>query len=298
MSETTQSGIPLAFIGFGEAGRAFVSGFSEGGRPVSSAYDIKLGNTDAAGPVRAAMQALAVREARSPEDAMRGADLVFCVVTADQAVAAARAAAPHLPQGAMWLDCNSCAPGAKRQAAAVIESYGGIYVDVAVMAPVHPKKHRVPLLLAGPEAQAAALRLAALGMTPTVAGAEVGQASTIKMLRSVMIKGMEALTAECVLAARKAGVQEAVIGSLQASDPATDWTARSAYNLERMAVHGQRRAAEMREVVQTLHDLDLPARMAAATAEWQDQIGAAQPPMSGTGLLERADAVLAALGKT
>ncbi|MGO4914778.1 DUF1932 domain-containing protein [Pseudogemmobacter sp. W21_MBD1_M6] len=298
MSETTRSAGTLAFIGFGEAGSAFVSGFAESVAPVSSAYDIKLGNTEAAGPVRAAMQALGVREGRSPEDAMRGADLVFCVVTADQAVAAARAAAPHLPQGAMWLDCNSCAPGAKRQAAAVIESYGGIYVDVAVMAPVHPKKHRVPLLLAGPEAQAAALRLAALGMTPTVAGLEVGQASTIKMLRSVMIKGMEALTAECVLAARKAGVQEAVIGSLQASDPATDWTARSAYNLERMAVHGQRRAAEMREVVQTLRDLDLPARMAAATAEWQDQIGAAQPPMSGAGLLERADAVLAALGKT
>lgn len=297
MAETTGSNRKLAYIGFGEAGRAFVSGFAEGIAPQSSAYDLKLDHAADGDAMRAAMQASGVRAAHSPQDAVRGVDLVFCVVTADQAVAAARAAAPFLAEGAMWLDCNSCAPGAKREAAAVIEGHGGIYVDVAVMAPVHPKKHRVPVLLAGREAQLAALRLAELGMNPTVAGTDVGQASTIKMLRSVMIKGMEALTAECLLAARLAGVDDAVLGSFQASDPAIDWTARSAYNLERMAVHGQRRAAEMREVVKTLHDLGLPARMAAATADWQDQIGTAKPHMSGTGFRERADAVLAALDK-
>ena len=111
-------------------------------------------------------------------------------------------------------------------------------------------------------------------MTPAVAGPAVGEASTIKMLRSVMMKGLEALTAECLLAARRAGVEGAVIASLQASDPGFDWQRRSAYNLERMMAHGLRRAAEMREVAATLRELGLPDRLAVATADWQQQVGA------------------------
>ncbi len=112
------------------------------------------------------------------------------------------------------------------------------------MAPVHPKRHETPILLSGPEAEAALPVLTSLGMLPRVTGVRVGEASSIKMLRSVMIKGLEALTAEAMLAARKAGVEGAVIASLQASDPGIDWEKRSAYNLERMMVHGERRAAK------------------------------------------------------
>ena len=151
----------------------------------------------------------------------------------------------------------------------MIETAGGRYVDVAVMSPVHPKKHRVPLLVSGPHADAAVLSLEALDMWPEVAGDEVGQASSIKMIRSVMIKGFEALTAECLLAARRAGVDEQVIASLEVSDPDIAWRRRGAYNLERMLVHGTRRAAEMREVAITVAALDLPNGMSQAAADWQ-----------------------------
>jgi len=129
-------------------------------------------------------------------------------------------------------------------------------------------------------------------MRARVAGRTVGEASSIKMLRSVMIKGMEALTAECMLAARRAGVERSVLASLQASDPGIDWTARSAYNLERMMVHGTRRAAEMAEVAATLRDLGLPDRMASAIADWQRQIGALDLADTEPSLEVRADAIL------
>ena len=136
--------------------------------------------------------------------------------------------------------------------------------------------------------------LAELGMDWRVAGMQVGDASSIKMLRSVMIKGLEALSAECMLAARRAGVEGAVLASLQASDPGWDWRGRSAYNLERMMVHGARRAAEMREVAATLRELGLPDRMAAATAEWQDQIAALHLAGGADDLVDRADRILGA----
>jgi 3-hydroxyisobutyrate dehydrogenase-like beta-hydroxyacid dehydrogenase len=275
-------------VGFGEAGQAFASGW---GGACRSACDLRADDPG----LQAAAGRAGVALVAAPGPALAGAGAIFCLVTADQALAAARAAARCLPPGAFWLDGNSCAPGTKRQAEAVIAAAGGRYVDLAIMAPVHPRGPRTPCLLAGPHAAAALADLAALGMDWQVAGAEVGCASTIKMLRSVMIKGFEALSAECLLAARRAGVEEAVLASLQASDPGWAWQARAAYNLERMMAHGTRRAAELREVAATLRELGLPDRMAAATALWQDQIAALALDGGADDLAGRADRILGAL---
>jgi hypothetical protein len=97
------------------------------------------------------------------------------------------------------------------------------------------------------------------------------------------------------LAARRAGVEDAVLASLQASDPGWNWRDRGAYNLERIMVHGTRRAAEMREVAATLRELGLPDRMAAATAQWQDQIAALHLDGGADDLADRADRILNAL---
>jgi 3-hydroxyisobutyrate dehydrogenase-like beta-hydroxyacid dehydrogenase len=286
----------IALIGFGEAAGAFLTGWGIGGSGRVRAFDIKSLDPAEAPAMAARCHAAGIPACASPAEALAGASLAFCLVTADQALAAARAAAPHLPPGILWLDGNSCSPGTKRAAAAAIGAAGGSYVDTAIMAPVHPRRHETPVLVAGPEAEAAAARIAALGMRPAIAGARVGDASTIKMLRSVMVKGIEALTAECLLAARRAGVEGAVLASLQASDPGFDWTARSAYNLERMMVHGIRRAAEMREAAATLRELGLPDRLAAATAEWQAELGGLGLAGGKDELADRADRILGRLG--
>ena len=148
------------------------------------------------------------------------------------------------------------------------------YVDVAVIAPIHPARHKTPLLLAGPHADAVAPVLAALAMRATVAGAEVqGAAAAIKMIRSVIMKGMEALTLECFLAAARAGVVDEVAGSLKNNYPSLDWAKIIPYNLERMASHGERRAAEMEEVAATLRQLGIEPLMTQATVQRQREMG-------------------------
>lgn len=171
----------------------------------------------------------------------------------------------------LWLDCNSCAADTKRKAAAEIELHGGRYVDVAVMASVYPKLHKVPLLISSEHASAGQAVLHALDMCPQFAGTEVGQASAIKMIRSIMIKGMEALSAECFLVARRVGVEDQLLSSLSSSNPEIDWPARGSYDLERMIVHGHRRAAEMREVALTVQQLGLPNGMSTPPAQLHDQ---------------------------
>ncbi|MFC3061194.1 DUF1932 domain-containing protein [Paenirhodobacter populi] len=292
MTQTDHLPAHLAFIGFGEAAEAFATGWGADIAPRISAWDVKLADPEAAALPRARAARAGVRLAPGRAEALAGTGAVFCLVTADRATEAAEQSAADLPGGAFWFDGNSCSPGAKRRSAELIEGAGGRYVDVAIMSPVYPKMHRTPLLIAGPHAAAAAPVLAALGMEAAIAGDAVGAASAIKMVRSVMVKGMEALTAECLLAARRAGVEDRVLASLQASAPGLRWEQQVAYNLERMMVHGRRRAAEMREVAATLAELGLPNGLAAATADWQQRIGDMDLPAGEEGFAARADAVL------
>ncbi len=267
----------IAFIGFGEAARAFLDGWRKvpGFAARVSAYDIKTDSPDPnvrAGK-RADYVAANVFGASTAPEAVAGADAIFSVVTADQAHEAAVAALPGVEKGAFFFDCDSCAPQTKERTAKEVDAAGGRYVDVAVMAPVHPRLHRTPLLISGPHAKDAAPVLAALDMAAEIHEGPVGSSSAIKMIRSIMMKGLEALVCECVLAGRKAGVIETVLDSLDDTYPGFDWRRRSAYMLERVMTHGVRRAAEMREVASTVDLLGLDGAMSRASVGWQQAVG-------------------------
>ncbi|MBS0482104.1 MAG: NAD(P)-dependent oxidoreductase [Proteobacteria bacterium] len=262
--------IDVALIGFGEAGSTFARAGGWAGR--ARAFDILPARSEV-------MAASRIGVATTAAEALAQAPLALSLVTADQALVAAERAAPLLAPGALWCDLNSVAPQTKRAAAAVIEAGGGRYVDGAVLAPVNPARMTVPLLLAGRHAEEAKARLEALGFANVrVVGAEVGKASAIKMIRSVMVKGIEALSDEMMAAARAAGVEDEVLASLDASEKAQPWAQRAAYNLERMTTHGARRAAEMEESARTLLSLGVAPVMTRGTVLRQRQ--AAQVPQT------------------
>jgi 3-hydroxyisobutyrate dehydrogenase-like beta-hydroxyacid dehydrogenase len=267
----------IAFLGFGEAAQAFLEGWRTQPHFAThvTAYDLK---TDSADPqVRDAKSddyfAACVEGAATAPDALADAPLVFSLVTADQAEAAALAALPGLAGDAFFFDCNSCAPQTKARSASRVEAAGGRYVDVAVMSPVHPRLHRAPLLISGPHAEAAAAALRSLDMAPKIHQGPVGSSSAIKMIRSVMIKGLEALACECALAGRAAGVDAVVLASLEETFPGFGWKTRVAYMMERVTTHGVRRAAEMREVALTVDQLGLDGAMSRGAVAWQQRIG-------------------------
>lgn len=258
----------IALIGFGEAGRTFATAGQWG--QAAGVYDRLHGDA----PMQASMKAANVTVCATMADALAGAPLVLSLVTADQAPLAAKEAARHIVPGTIFCDMNSIAPQTKQANAAIIEGAGATYVDVAVMAPVDPSALNVPLLLAGAKAAVAKEMLEGMGFAKVrIAGDDVGRASSIKMVRSVMVKGMEALTAECILAAEKAGVLDEVLSSLDASEKPKPWAERADYNLDRMMIHGQRRAAEMEEVVKTLEGLGTGAMMTRGTVQRQRAIG-------------------------
>jgi 3-hydroxyisobutyrate dehydrogenase-like beta-hydroxyacid dehydrogenase len=261
----------LCFIGFGEAGQAIAAGLSEAGVDNISAWDILFQKNEGA-RLKEAGEKIGARLANSAANAVANSDIVVAAVTA-ASLEAAKSVAPHLAGNPYYLDINSVSPGRKQETARLLDG-AARYVDVAILAPIHPKRHQTPLLLAGPHAQAVLpLLVDELEMQGAIASDQVGAAAALKMIRSVMIKGIEALTAECFLAAQRAGITDEVAASLKNNYPALDWGQAIEYNLERMASHGIRRAEEMEQVAATLTELGIAPLMTDATVARQRQMG-------------------------
>jgi 3-hydroxyisobutyrate dehydrogenase-like beta-hydroxyacid dehydrogenase len=263
----------IAFIGFGEAGGILGAALAARGDTLVTAYDILLDDEVAAPAMGEKAARSHVVLLPSLEELLTGAELVFSAVTASEAAKVATDAARHMKEGQVFLDINSVSPTTKQRNASAIEESGARFIEVAVMAPVPPKGLAVPLLIGGAGAADMAQTLNALGMNARVASEKVGAASAIKMCRSVFVKGLEALTTEALRAARHYGAEDEVLASLAASYPAMGWDKELPdYLVSRIAVHGRRRAAEMREVGKTLSDAGVAPRLAAAIAELEDAL--------------------------
>ena len=235
-------------------------------------YDLLLDAPSSASAMRAKADALGVSAGRNLADAARDARIVISAVTASSSTDVAREAGGALRAGQYFLDLNSVSPSTKRVNAQTVEVSGARYVEAAVMAPILPAGMQTPMLLGGSAAPELRQLLAHAGMKLEIAATEIGRASAIKMCRSIMIKGLEALTVECLQTARMYGVEDEVIASLSTSYPSMEWERLAGYLIERVVRHGRRRAAEMRESAITVQETGLEPFMASATAERQDAV--------------------------
>ena len=260
----------ISLIGFGEVGGIFGHDFAIAGLGVS-VFDILLNEEPSRSAMLAKAQGANVRSCDSLEEALRGADLVISAVTASSAADAARSAAPFLSNGQIYLDINSVSPDTKISIARFVGESPATFVEAAVMAPVSPQRLKVPMLLGGAAAATVAVQLGALGMNVKPISERIGVASAIKMCRSIIVKGLEAITVESLLTARRYGAEKQVLDSLAATYPSMGWDgALPDYLISRVAEHGKRRAAEMREAAQAVADAGLEPFTALATAQRQD----------------------------
>jgi 3-hydroxyisobutyrate dehydrogenase-like beta-hydroxyacid dehydrogenase len=260
----------IALVGFGEAGGILGHDLAGHGIDVSF-FDILLRSKKARPAMLAKAAASGVQAKESLRECVRDAELVISAVTASSAVGVAKEAAPVLRTGQFFLDINSVSPATKRGEARHFEKSKGHFVEAAVMAPVPPQRLKVPMLLGGKRAAELALRLQATGMNATAVSDQIGVASAIKMCRSVIIKGLEALAIESLFAARRYGAEDAVLASLDATYPAMGWKDKLPdYLVSRVAEHGRRRAAEMREAALAVADVGIDPLLAEMTAERHD----------------------------
>jgi 3-hydroxyisobutyrate dehydrogenase-like beta-hydroxyacid dehydrogenase len=251
----------IGFIGFGEAGSHIASGLRSAGLDRLFTFDIRNVQDRAA-----TSQATVVA---TPQALAASCDILISAVTASSALKAATQIAPYLTSNHIYVDINSVSPALKQEVDGVVRNHGAAFVEAAVMAPVSPYGHRVPMLLGGNGAAIFAETMAPFGMRLEVLQGEVGTAAAVKMCRSIVVKGLEALLFECVLGANRYNAEDRVFASLDESFPGVDWKKLTNYMINRVVVHGERRAHEMEEVAETLRAIGIDPIMAEATARRQ-----------------------------
>jgi 3-hydroxyisobutyrate dehydrogenase-like beta-hydroxyacid dehydrogenase len=256
----------VCLLGFGEVGQTLALTLRSRVAQLT-AWDLQFNQAGSA-PSRAA-SALGVLAAPDAANAVAYVDVIISAVTAAQIIPAARSATV-LSRDAWYFDLNSTSPAAKIAAADVIHAAGGRFVEGAVMSPIQPRGAGSPILVGGEHAAGFLPLAATLGFTDLrVMAAKLGSASAAKMCRSVLVKGLEALVLESLLAARRHGVDKAVLESLRGLK-LSDWPQDARYMMSRALLHGARRAEEMREVARTVQEAGLTPHMSTSSARWQE----------------------------
>jgi 3-hydroxyisobutyrate dehydrogenase-like beta-hydroxyacid dehydrogenase len=261
----------IGVVGYGEVGKVFAAGLKPSAAEVA-AWDLKFAQPATAAAEQGHAQQHGIRACASMQALCEASDLVMSAVTASNTLAVAEEAARFLRPGTVFLDLNSASPGTKQQAAALVDARGAHYVEAGVMTSVPPYGIKVPMLLGGAKAAELAQLLLSWGMDAKAVSDRLGVASAIKMSRSIMIKGLEALVIESYAMARAYGVEDYVLPTLQETFPGIDWSQQGAYFFSRVVQHGQRRAEEMREAANTVREAGFEPLMTAGIAARQQWV--------------------------
>lgn len=257
----------IAFIGFGEAAQSIAKDLVKQAQINEIAvYDLRFADKNTSADLLAKAKSMNVVPIMDL-NALSDMDFVLSLVVGSATQAVARSVSAHLSDKAIFIDLNSVGPATKALAAAEIGNGKGTFVEGAVMARVPPYGAKVPIFVAGSAAEDTTTKLNALGMNLEAVGTEPGQASALKMIRSVMVKGVEALLIEALSAAEKAGVTEKILDSVGETFPGIDWRETSDYYLSRTFEHGARRVTEMTEAANTIEELGFNPHMSRAACE-------------------------------
>ena len=252
----------VAVLGLGEAGGRLAGDLAAAGVEVRG-YD-----PEAAAPP-------GVNRAPDTRAAVAGSDVVLSVNAAAVALPAAKEALPALSPGALYADLNTAGQGLKGQLAALVEDGGALFADVALLGPVPARGLRTPALASGAGARAFAKAFGPLGMPVDAVSERAGDAATLKLVRSVFMKGLAAAALESLAAAEAAGQRDWLEGQLEA--------VIGAQLLERLVegsrAHAARRVDEMEAARELLLELGIEPRITEASASLLAEL--AVPPSSG-----------------
>ena len=265
----------IALLGFGEAGSNIARGLAaEGGWRGASkpgdnaprrviAIDTALDKDARGTALGKEARRLDVAISDRYTEALSEADLVICAVQGEHALDAAKAAAPLLKKGAHYLDLCTVSGKMSDEDRAAIEGGKGRYVDIAVMGGFFKSGIKAPMLVAGADVEPVVAWMNANGFVTTYLGPKPGSASSVKMLRSVIMKGIEALAVESFVAAERQGILKEVMGCMGDVDAVT-FSGQLAMLAQTHVVHAERRWEEMGLVAQTLRETGVDPVMTTA----------------------------------
>lgn len=250
----------IALIGLGEVGAIFAQTVIDAGAA------LRVASRPSPRAERTAVT-LGLALTTDLAEAVSAADLVLLTVTGESLVAVTRQIAPALAPHTLVADLTSASPQDVETAAAALATGAAGYVDVAIMGAVSLHGAQTPLLASGAAAPVFAELMNPLGFNVDARpGSAIGDASKLKLLRSLFAKGLDAVVAEAMLAAEALGLRAELEAQLEDYDRST-LADHIAMYLRTHPPHAARRLVEMEQAEQQLLALDLPSFTTRAAIE-------------------------------
>ena len=261
----------LGFLGFGEVGYEISSGLVKEGLTEIYAFDPLQNDEKRGGFIKERAKDAKVTLLESAEKLAETCDITIGVVPGAFALNAAKSILNAIKSGKVYVDASTTLPNTKREISKLVEEKGGEFADVALMASLAQAHYKVPILLAGSGAERFIKELAPYGMVLTKISDNAGDAVSVKLVRSVYMKGIAALGAEMLEASNRLGVDRLVLDSLSGTMNAKPFEETNNFFVIASAWHGARQVHEMEDVTKMLKDIGVEPTMTEATTkrlEW------------------------------
>jgi 3-hydroxyisobutyrate dehydrogenase-like beta-hydroxyacid dehydrogenase len=257
----------LGFIGFGEVGFEMSKGFKSEGISDILAYDVMNGHPVYGALLQERVKITGVTLVDSPQEVLQSVDVIIAAVPGDKALQTVQGIKMYLKKGTIYADVSASSPEVKRKIWDEIEDAEVGFVDGAMLGPLPVHQHKVPTLVSGSGSdrfiqlmQPYHMKLEKISDTP-------GEATGIKLVRSIFMKGLPALFIEVLEAASLMKVDHLVLKSLATTMNECSFEQTFNRLVTGSAIHAERRAHEMLNVIEMLESLHVKPTMSKATHE-------------------------------
>ncbi|GAF50298.1 NAD(P)-binding domain-containing protein [Rhodococcus wratislaviensis] len=192
----------VAIVGCGEVGRAYALACAAAG------YELVLVDPRPSAAATAIADQTRASIYPSVDGAVGDVDRVWICVSGDLVKSITASLVGKLPSHAVVVDLTTASPDDKRECSATLADHSLEYVDAVIMGSVTLSGARTALLAAGPKANAVLAEFAVFGApVQTMTDGRPGDAAAIKLLRTILTKGLESLAVECFMAAEQQGLR-------------------------------------------------------------------------------------------
>ncbi|MDB5414018.1 MAG: phosphogluconate dehydrogenase [Rubritepida sp.] len=257
--------IRVGLIGFGEIGSTLGRGLRAGGLEHVVAYDKYAFDGPFSELIQRRAAECGVELVRSPQELASRADCIISATPGSSSIKSAEAFASLLRPQHLIVDIASATPQVKQQVAERLAASGASFVDGSIVG-TPADGVAMPILVAGIHAERVRDTLVPCGMRMEFVSERIGDASAIKILRSVVMKGLEALLLECMLGARRYGLEAPVLASLEKT-LSKPFSRVVNGMLATNAIHSARRSEEADMSAETLENVGLDPFVTRAVAE-------------------------------
>ncbi|MDQ0206899.1 prephenate dehydrogenase/arogenate dehydrogenase family protein [Alkalicoccobacillus murimartini] len=254
----------IGFIGYGEAAYELSSGLVEEGAQHLTAFDVMQTHEKYGQQIKERAKKAGVNLQESMKDVVSGADVVFVAVPANVNLKASKELAPLFSKNTLYVDVSASSPTIKEEIQQTLDQAGILYVDVALLGPLPVFKHKVSISASGSGVHQLIEKMKPYHMNITAVSDRAGEASAVKLIRSIFMKGIVGLHLETLQAANNWNVSEEVLHSISETMDSHSFLDTMNRLVTGSSIHAQRRAFELGSSIEMLQDAKLNAEMSIA----------------------------------